>query len=186
VAVAYTLLMGLLLHGGSNIRDFADMGSNFATQSTASPYLGLRDPAYVAHPPQQPGGFDGQFAYYLAVDPVHAVGYMGYPFIRYRRVLYPGLVYIVALGQPGAVPAALVLVNIAAIAAGSGILAFYLAAMGAPPWLALLYGLGPGAVSVVLNDLSEGVEWGLISAGLVLYLLGGRRRALLPGARSSG
>jgi hypothetical protein len=182
VIAVHAVVVALVLHGGSSIRDFPDLGSKFSTQSLASPYLGVHDPAYLAHPPRHAGGFDGQFAYYIAVDPIHATGYMDYPFIRYQRVLYPALAHLVSLGQPRAVPAALVVVNIAAAAAGAGVLAFYLATRGSAPWLALLYGLGPGAVSVVLNDLSECVEWSLIAAGLVVYLLGGRRKILVPGA----
>src|SRR6516165_6803840 len=52
---------------------------------------------------QQSTGFDGQFYYIIALDPLFRRGldhYVDWPGLRYRRILVPALAYAGALGQP--------------------------------------------------------------------------------------
>src|SRR6476646_4375370 len=64
-------------------------------------------------------GYDGQFFYFMALDPRHSPSYMDEPTYRYSRVVYPFLVRAVTLGRPAAIPWGLLLVNLAAVAGGT-------------------------------------------------------------------
>jgi hypothetical protein len=75
-------------------------------------------------------GYDGQFYYRLALDPMNltrtAFGITLDSFSRVERLGYPFLAWLVAGGQHGAVPLALVIVNVAAcggVALAGGLLA---------------------------------------------------------------
>src|SRR5690349_2063764 len=54
-------------------------------------------------------GYDGQFYLYIALDPLHARGYLDVPAYRYARPLYPLAARALALGRKGAVPWTLLL-----------------------------------------------------------------------------
>ena len=78
----------------------------------------------------QGSGYDGQFYYRLAVDPFDlarsAFGISFDSFSRVERIGYPFLAWMVAGGQHGSVPLALVIVNVVAcgaVAFGGGLLA---------------------------------------------------------------
>jgi hypothetical protein len=81
-------------------------------------------------PVGQGSGYDGQFYYRLALDPFDlarsAFGISFDSFSRVERIGYPFLAWIVAGGQHGSVPRALVVVNVVAcgaVAFGGGLLA---------------------------------------------------------------
>src|SRR4029450_2597304 len=69
-------------------------------------------------------GYDGQFYYFLAADPVHGKDYMDAPGIIYSRIGYPITARALSGGNPVLVPYMMVLVNI--LAAVPGILAVWL------------------------------------------------------------
>ena len=94
-----------------NIGRFILVGRHFAT------------PAQLPHgvPVAPTYGYDGQFFYRLALDPLnfHRTAYgiaMDRPY-RYMRIGYPALTWLVSLGQHSLVPTMLVAVNIAAVGA---------------------------------------------------------------------
>jgi hypothetical protein len=120
-------------------------------------------------------GYDGQFFYFLALDPRNAEPYVDAPAYRFGRIGYPTVVRVVAAGQPEAVPWALLLVNLVAVAAGTFLLARLLSARGVSPWFAILYGTAPGLFIAVSRDLSEPLAYALAIAGLAA-MGGGRRR----------
>lgn len=136
------------------------------------------DPAQL--PPGMPVaktyGYDGQFFYRLAVNPLNfshtAYGItMDRPY-RYMRVGYPTLTWLVSLGQHALVPVMLVAVNIAAIGA-MGYLGGVFAADGGRHALAGL--LLPGYFGLI-TSLSRDTAEPLAAACLLAGLLAVRAR----------
>ena len=95
-----------LRHGPES---FIHIGRIFVAKSHASPAIDQRAASY-----HYDGdiGFDGQFAYFIAVDPVNARYYADSPAYRYTRIVYPLTARAVALGRADLVPYSLVLVNL--------------------------------------------------------------------------
>jgi hypothetical protein len=73
----------------------------------------------AAEGPLHRDGYDGQFSYFIALDPVGAAPYLGAPAYRYGRIGYPLVVRVAALGKPDWVRGSLVVVNALAIAAAT-------------------------------------------------------------------
>ena len=128
-----------------------------------------------------PFGYDGQFFYFTALDPRRAPAYMDEPTYRYGRVLYPFVARAAALGQPAAVPWALLLVNLAAVAGGTLALALLLRRRGASPAYAAFWGFAPGLFVAVSRDLSEPLAYALVLAGLAAWWWDARPRPWLAG-----
>ncbi len=83
-------------------------------------------------------GYDGQFFYRLALNPVNfsrtAYGItMDRPY-RYMRIGYPALTWLVSAGQHFLVPVMLVAVNIAAIGAIGYLGGLFAIQAGGPRW----------------------------------------------------
>jgi hypothetical protein len=119
---------------------------------------------------QSPLGYDGQYYWALAVDPVHAKDYMptNGGFV-YSRPLYPGIARLLALGSPGAVPYTMLVINLLAVVIGTLAIAVWLRRRGLSPALALLYGLFPGLVFSTFRDLTEPLAFAFVTlAGLAL------------------
>jgi hypothetical protein len=114
-------------------------------------------------------GYDGEFAYFIALDPIHARYYMDDPEYRYGRILYPVTARVVALGQPGAIPYALLLVNLLAVVATVFLLARYLVSRGYSAWWASVYGFFPGTIWCVLRDLTEPLAFFLVTLAFVTF-----------------
>jgi hypothetical protein len=168
-----------LLHGG-NARDFTTTSPVFLLKSHASPVIRY-DPTYNYRVAGNMNGYDGQFAYFLALDPVNAHFYMDVPAYRYERILYPMVARLLALGQPGLVPYTLILVNLLAVVGGTWALAAWLRRKGVSPWLALLFGLSPGVCFALQRDLNEPLGYAFVAFAVYLYDFGGRRRLLWAG-----
>ena len=91
-------------------------------------------------------GYDGQFFLTLGLDPLlrhpGSAAALDNPRYRHRRMLYPLLGYLLGGGQPGAVPWAMVLINLLCVAALVLLVAAALADPRAPPrrrkWTPLL------------------------------------------------
>jgi hypothetical protein len=127
-------------------------------------------------------GYDGQFYYFLAVDPTHGKDYMDQPGVVYSRIGYPATVRALSAGNATLVPYVMVLVNILAAVGGTLAVAFFLRRRGLPPQLALMYGLYPGLVLSVLRDLTEPLAFGLAAAALVVFDARSKWRLLGSGA----
>jgi hypothetical protein len=119
-------------------------------------------------------GYDGQFAYFIALDPRPAavVAHLDVPAYRYQRLLYPLLARALALGQPGVIPWTLVLLNVAAHVAGTLMVERLLVLHGASRWYALTYGLWAGLLLAVRLDLNEPLCYALVAAGLLAHQRG--------------
>jgi hypothetical protein len=112
-------------------------------------------------------GYDGQFAYFIALDPapVQVASSLDVPAYRYQRILYPLLARALAFGQARAIPWTLLAINAVAQFAGTWALAAFLDHVGVWPGYALIYGLWVGLVSGVGLDLNEPLAFALITGG---------------------
>lgn len=123
-------------------------------------------------------GYDGQFFLYIAIDPVDARAYVDEPPYRYARIVYPLLARAAAVGRSELVPWTLFGLGLAAVGAGTYLLARYLAARGASPWYALLFGLTPGLQVAVNRDLAEPLAYAFVAGGILAFGSGHRRLVL--------
>ena len=171
VAVFYTLLTGPGLIG--NPYQFINIGRQYHTKGTSS--------AAIAHakPINDRIGYDGQFYYFLAVDPKHGSDYMDEPGVIYSRIGYPMTVRALSANNPSVIPYMLMLVNILAAVGGTLAVAFFLKRHRLPPALALLYGFFPGLALAVLRDLTEPMAFALAAGGLLAFDPKSKRRLLL-------
>lgn len=174
----FCVYLGLTLvsfRAGVRATDYALVGWNFAHQSSASSAITF-GPNFRYAPEV---GYDGQFYYFIALDPKNARFYIDDPAYRYERILYPLVARALALGQPVLIPYVLILVNIMAISGGVLLLAFWLRRRGISPWLALVYGLFSGVMVAYERDLTEPLAYGLVMLGVCCFGL--RRRAFWTG-----
>ena len=146
-------------HG--RISAFILVGRHFAT------------PAQLPHgmPVQPTYGYDGQFFYRLALNPLnfHATAYgitMDHPY-RYMRIGYPALTWLVSLGQHFLVPVMLVAVNIAAIGALGYLGALFAAAGGRHALAGLLLPGYFGLITSLSRDTAEPLAAAFLLAGLL-------------------
>jgi hypothetical protein len=116
--------------------------------------------------PEGTEGYDGQFAYFIARDPVGGWRYCDVPAYRYQRILYPLLAWTLALGHAAVVPWTLILINLAAVAMGTYFTERLLGSHGVSRWYALAYGLYGGIVAGLRLNLTEPLAYGLMQGGL--------------------
>ncbi|HEV7127017.1 MAG TPA: hypothetical protein VGN32_06200, partial [Ktedonobacterales bacterium] len=143
-------LMAATLHY-SRLSDFARIGTRYGQHAGAQ---GLAVSEL---------GYDGQFFYYLAVNPHIVAGCaqsmvacpLDVPPERSQRILYPLVARLVALGQPSLVPLALLLVDLVAVLVTVALVGQLCVAAGASRWLGAAAGLFAGEVFGVLGDLSD-------------------------------
>jgi hypothetical protein len=177
-AVVVWVVLGLFAlsvfaHGGQAL-DFTFIGRNFLARGGHASAIIRYDPTYQYD--SNAGGYDGQFCYYLAVDPLHATPYIDLPAYRESRILYPMLARLLALGQPALVPYALIVVNWLAVGVGTLVIGLWLGRHGKLPWLALIYGFYPGFTIALRMDLTEPLAYSLAALGVYLFEYGGKRR----------
>lgn len=122
--------------------------------------------------PVLPGpGYDGQFAYRLAVAPTQLEGDAGEVALdsplRLQRITYPALAAALSLGQDDVVPEALVLVNVLALALLALLAAVLARDAGRFPAAGLLVAGFFGFATTLGRDLTEIVTAVLLLAGLL-------------------
>ena len=172
----YTAWTAIFLLHGHDARDFINIGSAWVHRGHGIAAIAL-DPRHQ----YARMGYDGQFYYFIALDPAHAATYLDVPAYRYTHIGYPLLARLLALGQPSLVPYTLIAVNVLAIASGTLAVAAWLRRSGVSPWLALLYGFYPGLMVAFRLDLAEPLGYALAALGAYLFTYGGRRRLLWAG-----
>jgi hypothetical protein len=111
-------------------------------------------------------GYDGQFAYQIALDPANAWKFMDIPAYRYQRILYPLVARYLSLGNTAVLPWMLILINLVSIVAGTWIIERLLVAHGQSRWYALSYGLFGGMLVSLRLDLTEPLAFLFSLAGL--------------------
>jgi hypothetical protein len=179
VLLFYSVWLAAFFLTGHEARDAVYLGKPFVLQSHRSAVIQY-DPTYhyVANNRQ---GYDGQYAYFIALDPANARYYVDDAAYRYTRILYPLAARLLALGQPALIPFTLLAVNLLAVTGGTLALAAWLRRRGVSPWLALLFGLSPGVCWAIQRDLTEPLGYALVALGVYLFDFGGRRRVLWAG-----
>jgi hypothetical protein len=112
-------------------------------------------------------GYDGQFAYYIARDPLQGWRYCDDAPYRYQRILYPMLARLLALGQDWLLPYILPLINVAALAAGTWLTEQILRRNQMSRWYALTYGLYAGQLMSARLDLNEPLAHALVQGAIL-------------------
>lgn len=179
VLVVHVAWIGLVLARGFEARDFIGLGSHWITMAPQGHGIAI-DPGY--HYVANGIGYDGQWSYFIAVDPGGAAAHIDGPTYRYGRILYPLLARAVALGRVEWVPAALIAVNLAAVAVGTLALAAWLRSQGVSPWAAAVFGLYPGIVIGLHRDLTEPVAYSLCAVAAWALAQKWRGAAVAAGA----
>ncbi|HEU0028722.1 MAG TPA: hypothetical protein VFQ25_16575 [Ktedonobacterales bacterium] len=148
-----------------NPRALATIGTYFIQKGGAASPLLQRD--LRLSQPAGVYGYDGQFSYFIAMDPLHAAPYIDDPSYRYQRILYPLAARALALGDPARIPYTLVIVNALAMVAGSLAIALWLRRRGVTPWIALIFGLFPGLFFAFRHDLTEPLGFAFLAWGVL-------------------
>lgn len=169
VLAVYAAWIAAYLLGGHDIRDLAVIGTKQLQQSDASAVIHSATAHYT---PRDPKGYDGQYAYFIALDPQDARFYTDFPAYRYTRILYPLLARALALGQSALIPYTLLLVNWLAIGGGTLAVALWLRRRGYSPWLALIYAFAFGTLIALQGDLTEPLAFALVAGGVYAFDFG--------------
>jgi hypothetical protein len=130
-------------------------------------FLVMPEPPSAEHP-QGTEGYDGQWVYHIAVNPITSPPHLDVPAYRLQRILLPVLAHLLAFGQPALIPWTLLVINLVAFAGGMIMLERLLAAEGASRWWALIYGLSAGILMSVRLSLTEPLAYGLVLAAIWL------------------
>ncbi len=148
VGLAYLLVLALypLLRGYTSPLDFVHIGQRFCCGGDPTSW-----------------GYDGQFFYYMATDPLHAGLHMDNPPFRYQRILFSMIVWALSLGGHAAlVPWWMLIVNVLGTLAGTTALAILLQRRGLSPWFSLPFGLYFGQFASITHDVPDGFAAGLV------------------------
>ena len=149
IALIYlALTLPILLHASQDLSVFIIAGDYFVDPH--APIL-VRPHSF---------GYDGQFFYRLAVAPFSftnpAAGIrFDVPVYRSQRFLYPLLAWLASAAQPGAAPAALFAVNIAAIALLAGAALSLVRRLALPDATAFAIVAWPGLLVSLTHDTAE-------------------------------
>lgn len=112
-------------------------------------------------------GYDGQFVYYIALNPNpdRVAQKLDVPAYRYQRILLPTLGRTLAVGKISFIPWTLVIVNLFFHALGTWSIGRMLVDRQLWVGYALIYGLWVGLVAGVGLQLTEPLAFGLIALG---------------------
>jgi hypothetical protein len=155
--VVWPAVVALLVSGAFAGSRLAAAGGDPLALATIGTHFQTGDPSGTL-------GYDGQFAYFIALHPApeEAAPHLDVPAYRYQRILYPLLAWAAGFGNPDLIPWALLAINLAAHFAGTWALAAILDHHGRWPGFALSYGLWVGLVAGVGLDLTEPLAYALI------------------------
>jgi hypothetical protein len=160
---------------GGNLTGFVQFGTDFA--HTVNPPRG----AIVFRHDEAKSGYDGQFYYVLARDPLllHQSTFdeLGGEVFRAWRIAYPALAYLLAAGHPGSVPLAMLMVNVLVVLVLTAGFSLHCYRRGWSTLWAVVLGLLPGLLTGTLRDLTDPLATAAMVAGLLAYASGRRRVA---------
>jgi hypothetical protein len=116
-------------------------------------------------------GYDGQFAYYIALNPKpdEVSNQLDVPAYRYQRILYPLLARLLTFGHLDWIPWSLIFINVGSLLIGTAILCKYMNSLQTPVRYALIFGLWAGLVLGVGADLYEPLAYALIVAAMYAH-----------------
>lgn len=148
----------------TDIHNFILIGKNFVNRSNKSAIINSK--AKYAH---YDFGYDGQFYYYLALDPINAYHYMDTPAYRYTRIAYPLLARFFSFGKLEIIPYVLLIINIIAITLSTYFLGLWFLKNNLSPYFSLIYGLYPGIHLAIVKDLTEPLAYTFVIIAVFLY-----------------
>ena len=169
VLLVYGVWLLCMVGSGRDVRDFIHMGRRYLYAPHAA-VLFRPDPSYRLS--SDIGGYDGQFAFYIAAAPTGARLHLDHANYRYTRIVYPMTARLLSLGRVSIIPYALIAINWLAIAAGTYVVALWLRRRGVSPWLSLAYGLSPGLFVCLQRDLVEPLAYALVALGMYVHAPG--------------
>jgi hypothetical protein len=118
-------------------------------------------------------GYDGQFAYYIASDPMEASSKIDHPAYRYQRILYPFLCWLLSFGgNESLLPWVMLGINVFALAVAGALLGQLLEQHAGQAWHALAFLLSSGVLIALRADLNEPLAIMLSLIGLVMAYRG--------------
>lgn len=114
-------------------------------------------------------GYDGQFVYYLARYGLQdSVPFLDAPAYRAQRILLPAIGGLLALGQADWLPWTLLVVNLAALFAGTQALEHLLRRLRQPIWIAYGVALSLGMLGAVRLTATEPLAYALVIVAILL------------------
>jgi hypothetical protein len=150
VAFAYIMLLGLFtITRGYSALDFVHLGTIWAQHNPAGTW-----------------GYDGQFYYQIAHNPLNAYMYMDNASYRYQHILYGLVVGALSLGQPVLIPYMLLFVNLLSVVLSVEIVSRLLVKHGLSPWFSLAMGLYFGQAAANMFDTAEPFTYLLVCIGV--------------------
>ena len=116
-------------------------------------------------------GYDGQAYHCIAHDPFFRRGFarsVDAPRLRYRRILVPGLAWLLASGDDRRIDTAYIGVVLGFVLLGAYWLGRYAVLLGYPPWPGLSFAFVP-AVPISIDRLTVDVALAACCVGFALY-----------------
>jgi hypothetical protein len=115
-------------------------------------------------------GYDGQFSYYIAIDPrpSQVAAHLDVPAYRYQRILFPLISRVLGLGISSWIPWTMLLTNLVAHWTGTYAVGKLLQRRGVSEWYALSYGLWVGLIAPIGLGLNEPLAYGLVAVGVLM------------------
>lgn len=129
------------------------------------------DSGFVFVPPTS--HYDGVYFYAIALDPLgrgdpaSSIDRSAY---RYSHAGYGWMAWAASLGQPPAVPAAMLVLGLLGVAVGAAAASLLANDLGFTPWTALIVAFNPGIVYAASVLTSETVGIALLMLGLLAWL----------------
>lgn len=117
-------------------------------------------------------GYDGQFSYYIALDPNpdRIKPFLDNPPYRYQRIAYPLAARLLSFASPTLIPWMLLAVNVVSHGLGTYAVTQLLVRYQQPTRYALIYGLWVGLVGPVGLDMPEPMAYMLAVWALICFL----------------
>lgn len=119
-------------------------------------------------------GYDGQFYYRLALNPftLEKTDYgiaLDQPGLRQQRILYPLVTWLVSLGNPGAIPLVMILVNIVSLFGLICLSVKITKNNDQPLWFSIILPLYPAFLIAFSRDLTELLASFLLISGYLFF-----------------
>ncbi|MDX1521777.1 MAG: hypothetical protein R3264_09135 [Anaerolineae bacterium] len=153
LVVALLYLGWILSVNEGNPRVFVEIGSRFAN--------GIQKIGTT--------GYDAQFFYFLAADPMTASDKIDVPAYRIQRILFPALVRLFSFGQTRLIPWAMLAINLIGLGAAVFLMEKLLLSQRINRWHALPVGLYGGQLLSLRVDLPEPLALAFVLWGLWLF-----------------
>lgn len=166
VLAAYAFWIVLNLPSSQRGLAFADVGDVFRHKGSGSARIDTIPSS------GKDVGYDGQFVYFIALDPIGARSYIDAPPYRYGRILLSVMAMAISLDQTAIIPYAIVLINWLAVGLGTWFVAIWLRRHNVSHWFALIYGLYPGLFVTVKFDVTEALAYCFVAAAMLTFDVG--------------